>query len=359
MFTFDPDRVAQLETAGWRAYYQRRWGRLLRLLATLCQEQFHIPFPLSLAAAYYSTRASLGWAPLNHDLRAVEAWYVRFYRLARLYSGLRFDAEQVAALELEYNVLHRELVGRSDKARLAATTTRLHSVVFGLSAGQATESAEQRVLANTLVDRITSGQSTDRAGDWRLIEAALTRCYRSIQAQLPRETTSEHASQRARSYAFTSIWQIDAPIQPVWDAIYHSERWPSWWPYVGAVDEILAGDSSGVGAVRRYTWTTQLPYRLIFESRVTRVEAPRILEASADGQLMGSGRWYLTPTECGTLVRYDWNVHTRLAWMNVLAPIARPFFAWNHDAVMRAGGRGLGRLLETRVQAGSLEEVQG
>jgi uncharacterized protein YndB with AHSA1/START domain len=358
VFTFDPDRVAELETAGWRAYYQRRWGRLLRVVVTLSQEQFQIPFPMSLVAAYYATRASLAWAPLDHDLRAVEAYYVRFYRLARRYGGLRFDPERVAALELEYNVVHRELVGRSNKVRFADTMTRLHSGVFGLSPEQAGESAEQRVLANTIVDRITNGQSTDTAGDWRLIEAALTKCYRSIQAQLTRETTPEHASLGRQSYAFTSIWQIDAPIQAVWDAIYHAERWPSWWPYIAAVDEVVPGDSSGVGAVRRYTWTTQLLYRLVFESRVTRVDAPRILEASVDGQLMGSGRWSLTPTECGTLVRYDWDVHTRLAWMNVLAPIARPFFAWNHGAVMRAGGRGLGRLLEARVQAGSLEEVQ-
>jgi hypothetical protein len=132
VFTFDPDRVAELETAGWRAYYQRRWGRLLRLVVTLCQEQFHIPFPMSLAAAYYTTRASLAWAPLDPDLRAVEAWYRRFYGLVRRYGGLRFDPEQVAALELEYNVVHRELVGRSDKARFVDTMTRLHSAVFGL-----------------------------------------------------------------------------------------------------------------------------------------------------------------------------------------------------------------------------------
>jgi hypothetical protein len=32
-------------------------------------------------------------------------------------------------------------------------------------------------------------------------------------------------------------------------------------------------------------------------------------------------------------------------WMNVLAPVAKPVFAWNHDYVMRNGGVGLARLL--------------
>jgi hypothetical protein len=31
--------------------------------------------------------------------------------------------------------------------------------------------------------------------------------------------------------------------------------------------------------------------------------------------------------------------------MNLLAPIARPVFGWNHDYVMRNGGEGLARLL--------------
>jgi hypothetical protein len=35
--------------------------------------------------------------------------------------------------------------------------------------------------------------------------------------------------------------------------------------------------------------------------------------------------------------------------MNWLAPLARPLFRWNHDAVMRAGGRGLAQLLNARL----------
>jgi hypothetical protein len=32
--------------------------------------------------------------------------------------------------------------------------------------------------------------------------------------------------------------------------------------------------------------------------------------------------------------------------MNRLAPVARPLFAWNHDAVMRQGAEGLAHLLD-------------
>jgi hypothetical protein len=33
-------------------------------------------------------------------------------------------------------------------------------------------------------------------------------------------------------YHFVSIWQIQAPIERVWEENYHAERWPSWWNYV-------------------------------------------------------------------------------------------------------------------------------
>ena len=38
---------------------------------------------------------------------------------------------------------------------------------------------------------------------------------------------------------------------------------------------------------------------------------------------------------------YEWNVATTKAWMNLLAPLARPVFEWNHDWVMARGGEGI------------------
>jgi hypothetical protein len=35
--------------------------------------------------------------------------------------------------------------------------------------------------------------------------------------------------------------------------------------------------------------------------------------------------------------------------MNLLAPIARPLFKWNHDVVMHWGGEGLARRLGVRL----------
>lgn len=105
------------------------------------------------------------------------------------------------------------------------------------------------------------------------------------------------------------------------------------------------GAEDRVGSLWRYTWKSALPYRLKFDMRMTRIEPPVALDGVARGELAGEGRWRLYRSEGGTLVRYEWDVRTTSRWMNVLSPIARPLFAWNHDVVMRQGGEGLSRLL--------------
>jgi len=183
-FHFDPDRVAYFEANGWRAYYDHQWLRMLGLIVRLCQEQFRIPFPVSLLAAYYTTRASLAWVPLDHDEHTVLALLEKFYRLARHYSNLTFDPVQVAALELQYFDVHRRLAGEADKSTLIQTLIDLHAALFALSPEQVRASAEWRVRAASTVDLITSNTSTDVEGDWAKLEEYLRRCYRSIHLQL-------------------------------------------------------------------------------------------------------------------------------------------------------------------------------
>jgi hypothetical protein len=183
-FTLNPARIARYEAGGWKAYYDRKWPRLLTLIVSLCQEQFRIPFPVSILAAYDIVRASIAWVPVNHNLLVVQDYYTRFYLLAKRYSGLRFDPVEAGRLETQYNIDHRRLVSSPDKTEFIRTMTQLHCTIFGLNPDQAQPSAELRVQANNIVDRITSGFSTDIPADWLLIEDTLRRCYHSIADQL-------------------------------------------------------------------------------------------------------------------------------------------------------------------------------
>jgi uncharacterized protein YndB with AHSA1/START domain len=150
-------------------------------------------------------------------------------------------------------------------------------------------------------------------------------------------------------YRFLTTWVLEAPREDVFQAIWDSERWPSWWKGVESVVTVEDGDAEGVGSLGRYVWRSRLPYRLEFEMRITLVERPRLMEGQAVGELSGTGRWRLFEEEGTTAVLYEWDVETTRPWMNLLAPLAKPVFAWNHDTVMRWGGEGLAKLLGTRL----------
>ncbi len=149
-------------------------------------------------------------------------------------------------------------------------------------------------------------------------------------------------------YQFLTTWRLAAPLELVWEAIYHSERWPDWWPGLESVDELEKGDEIGIGNLRRYSWKGLLPYRLVFDIRTTRIERPLFLAGSASGDLTGTGIWRFTEEWGVVVVEYEWRVATQKSWMNLLAPIARPLFLWNHNQVMRWGEQGLRRHIETQ-----------
>ena len=82
--------------------------------------------------------------------------------------------------------------------------------------------------------------------------------------------------------------------------------------------------------------------------RTTRVEPMSLIEGRAQGELAGLGRWTLAPDGARTKVRYEWTVEVTRPWQRLLAPLARPVFAWNHNVVMGWGYEGLARKLAAR-----------
>jgi uncharacterized protein YndB with AHSA1/START domain len=150
------------------------------------------------------------------------------------------------------------------------------------------------------------------------------------------------------SYEFLTTWCVDAPIDDVFEILNDATAYPRWWKGVQSVEILEHGDELGIGELDRFTWRSLLPYSLAFDLRVTRVVRPYLLEGRATGELDGVGTWQLYEGQ-GTAVVYDWRVRTTKPWMNLFGPIARPAFAWNHDLVMRQGGRGLAAELGTTL----------
>jgi hypothetical protein len=57
------------------------------------------------------------------------------------------------------------------------------------------------------------------------------------------------------------------------------------------------------------------------------------------------------PVEAVDVLLHDPAVRTTRAWMNLAGRLGRPAFGWNHDRVMRDGGRGLARRLGVALVA--------
>jgi carbon monoxide dehydrogenase subunit G len=150
-------------------------------------------------------------------------------------------------------------------------------------------------------------------------------------------------------YRFLTTWCVESPLEPVWDLIHDAERWPEWWRGVESVEEVDPGDDLKVGSVARHVWKSAFPYRVRFETRTTRVETHHLIEGDAYGKLRGTGRWRFFESKGVTAVLYEWNVETTAAWMNLLAPLLRPAFEWNHNWVMARGGEGLAQRLGVRL----------
>ena len=185
---FDPERVAYLEAAGWRAYYDRNWPAVFGLMVQMNREQFRMALPTAVVAAIDIVRASIAFAPVDNDVPGATAHLQRFYEKARRARGLQADAHTLAALEVDYWVVHRRLALERKQAPnhtgdiepMVASLARLHAALFDAPPEAIRRSAELRADAAARVDRITGGYSTDVAEDWRQVEAHLREAYGSL-----------------------------------------------------------------------------------------------------------------------------------------------------------------------------------
>ncbi len=102
----------------------------------------------------------------------------------------------------------------------------------------------------------------------------------------------------------------------------------------------------GVGQRIRYIFKSALPYTVSFDIVLREVSPPHLLIGEASGELEGFGRSDITEDDGVTTLGYTWHVRTTGRAMNLLAPLLRPAFMWNHHVVMRWGAEGLAQHLD-------------
>lgn len=153
----------------------------------------------------------------------------------------------------------------------------------------------------------------------------------------------------ANHYSFVTTWKIEAPLQAVWDVIRSSQDFPYWWKAVLNVKTIDRGNHMGIGRLEEQTWKGLLPYQLTFLIKITAIDYLKSIEFTASGNLEGYGKWSFNTEEYGVTLQHTWDVKTTEKWLNILAPVAKPLLAWNHDEIMRWGAQGLARKLNAQL----------
>ena len=185
---FAPDRIAYLEKAGWEAYYDCDWPRVLMLMVQMNRTQFCMNWLDATLAAFDIVRAAAAFAPVDNDIAAATAHLTDFYAKARSAASLRTDAATLADLEMAYWVVHRKLaVARKampdhagDIAPMVAALEALHAALFDAPPSAIRRSAARRAQAAATVDLICGGYSDDVAAVWQAIERLLQEAYRAV-----------------------------------------------------------------------------------------------------------------------------------------------------------------------------------
>jgi uncharacterized protein YndB with AHSA1/START domain len=143
----------------------------------------------------------------------------------------------------------------------------------------------------------------------------------------------------AAEYVFVDEWDVEAPPEPVFEALADARTYPEWWRPI--YRQVEADGPPEVGRASHQRFKAKLPYTLSTVSRIVRMDRPRSFEVEVEGDLRGRGVWTLTPRDGGVHVRFDWHVYADRPLLRVLTPVLRPAFRWNHNMAIEAAVKGL------------------
>ncbi len=138
-------------------------------------------------------------------------------------------------------------------------------------------------------------------------------------------------------YRFVTTFSIPAPQPAVFETLSHLDRWASKWPAAETVVVADGGGPDGTGRSVAAILRAPMGYVIGVQFITEHIEPPTRLDVIVEGDVRGWGSWRLTEADGVTSGSYLWEVVTTKRWMNLLAPLARPVFEWNHDRTMQTG----------------------
>jgi len=179
---FEPAGMAQLETAMWRDYYEKRYGALFYHLYEVSRTQFGFSPADSLRIALSAARAAKAFQPTRSRTEAAAALpeLVVYYGLLRPAAPASFDVEAVARLELDWWQARREAMGARDYGR---TIAEVAALTYGKSRDDPSITASGTARAEAMAYRDAHREAmTGR--DWDEIERQLLRAYQLLKSSV-------------------------------------------------------------------------------------------------------------------------------------------------------------------------------
>ena len=165
----------------------------------------------------------------------------------------------------------------------------------------------------------------------------------------PTSPTDPGSDTAGSQYSFSSRWHLAASQERVWRAF--EELLPSENPFVfwpGMRSERRGGPDIHVTAGSPVGYT--LRFR-VYDVEPTPMEWVTL---RADGDLLGRATMQLSAVDdLSSTIDVSWHVDVTQPWMRRMRFVLRPVFVLAHDAVMRAGERGLNAWLREQAKRDS------
>ncbi len=130
-------------------------------------------------------------------------------------------------------------------------------------------------------------------------------------------------------------YRFAAERAELWAAIAGVDQYRSWWPWLREFD----GQELCAGAVWACQVQPPLPYTLRFRIRLQEVEEGEHVEATIDGDIVGTARLDLVDLTRGCEARLTSHLWPANRALQKVAVVARPVVRRGHDWVLDTGLR--------------------
>jgi hypothetical protein len=176
---FDPDRLAELETDMWQAYYAHQNLRLFAGLVTMLREQYRYSWAKAAVAGFHLARAARTFGDSRSNYEQVLPDLESGYRIMRDWTASSFEPQAVARAELAWWVARR-IPGGNSAEQVGRLIAEENALLFGVPPDRVLEASTLRAEAGRLRDEGGS------QADWPTVSQLLRQSYRQLHAAVQR-----------------------------------------------------------------------------------------------------------------------------------------------------------------------------